>query len=501
MKILKGGPVLTHDPPNCICKNLFDQALKYATLKFYHAAIEAYKAILACANDHEMKDVVWDELGKIFVQLGEIDHARSAFTHAVELSQDPVSRIRFQMHLALIERRSGNSQEARLILETLLHSDIPIPHSLLASLLGNYGMLLGELGQLDDALCNLNKSLQLAITHQLLFILPEIYTNRAMAHLERKQFEKADEDLAKAHQFGNYAYLPAYTVQTQLDFALDQLDDAMETAKRALDVVWRSYLQFEREEIASLSQILAIVAYHAGNPSLALRLLQKASVMFGRSRNWPAWQTAQTLQESWSAPLSHKHPTYPLTAEEWTKLEQFVVLLDVTDALELIEPNFAHLLDIRTFYTRALAKVCPETANDEPSAVFLSRLADYGLTMVEPEIIKDPKRSMEAWKRYQQHPFFTLEMLTVEWLPGNVYTAIFHHHEAYDGTGFPFHLAGDEISPLARIVAITDLYAQSVTRGVAHTAALEEIKQLSGTRFDPRYVAFFCDLFHLSSKE
>ncbi|WP_143216062.1 HD domain-containing phosphohydrolase [Ferroacidibacillus organovorans] len=443
-----------------------------------------------------MNDAVWDELGKIFVQLGTVDHARSAFIQAIELSRDPVQRIRFQMHLALIERRNGKNQEARLILESLLQTEIHIPFILQASLLGNYGMLLGELGLLDESLHFLNESLQIALAHQLDYILPEIYTNRAMAHLELNQFEKASDDLARAHQYGDYAYLPAYTVQTQLDFALNQLDDATKTAKRALDVVWRSYLQFEREEIASLAQILAIVAHHAGDPSLALRLLQKALVMFGRARNWRAWQTAQTLQESWSVP-SHKRPTYPLTPEEWTKLEQFVILLDVTDALELIEPNFAHLLDVRTFYTRALAEVCPETAADETSAVFLSRLADYGLTMVEPEIIKNPHRSMDAWKRYQQHPFFTLEMLTVEWLPGNVYTAIFHHHEAYDGTGFPFHLAGDEITPLARMVAITDTYAQSVTRGVAHSAALQEIRQLSGTRFDPRYVASFCELFQI----
>jgi HD-GYP domain-containing protein (c-di-GMP phosphodiesterase class II) len=67
--------------------------------------------------------------------------------------------------------------------------------------------------------------------------------------------------------------------------------------------------------------------------------------------------------------------------------------------------------------------------------------------------------------------------------------AIEHHHQRFDGSGYPDGLRGEEIPLWARIIGLTDAYANMVTEqsfGSARTPeqALDELSNMSGTRFD-----------------
>jgi hypothetical protein len=77
---------------------------------------------------------------------------------------------------------------------------------------------------------------------------------------------------------------------------------------------------------------------------------------------------------------------------------------------------------------------------------------------------------------------------------------ILHHHERFAGHGYPYGLRANEIPLGARIVAIADAYDamthdRPYKRAMSHDAAILELKQHSGTQFDPELVALFCDLF------
>jgi putative nucleotidyltransferase with HDIG domain len=74
-----------------------------------------------------------------------------------------------------------------------------------------------------------------------------------------------------------------------------------------------------------------------------------------------------------------------------------------------------------------------------------------------------------------------------------------HHHEDYDGTGYPSGLAGERIPVAARIIRVADAYdAMTSPRpfrdALTHEAAVEELHRGAGTRFDPEVVAAFCGL-------
>jgi len=77
-----------------------------------------------------------------------------------------------------------------------------------------------------------------------------------------------------------------------------------------------------------------------------------------------------------------------------------------------------------------------------------------------------------------------------------VLPAILHHHEYYDGSGYPGHLAGDEIPLDARIIAVADSFDAMVAdrpyrKGLGVMEAARELERCAGTQFDPAIVACF----------
>ena len=81
-----------------------------------------------------------------------------------------------------------------------------------------------------------------------------------------------------------------------------------------------------------------------------------------------------------------------------------------------------------------------------------------------------------------------------------------HHHEKYDGTGYPDGLKGEDIPLISRILAIANEFAvitfdRSYAESKTNEKALEELKQRSGKDFDPYLVDQFVSIFDLHSNE
>ena len=75
--------------------------------------------------------------------------------------------------------------------------------------------------------------------------------------------------------------------------------------------------------------------------------------------------------------------------------------------------------------------------------------------------------------------------------------AVLQHHEHFDGNGYPYGLSGEDISPIARVLAVSDAYdamtsARPYRPAVTPEEAFAELQQFANKQFDPKIVAIFC---------
>jgi HD-GYP domain-containing protein (c-di-GMP phosphodiesterase class II) len=131
-----------------------------------------------------------------------------------------------------------------------------------------------------------------------------------------------------------------------------------------------------------------------------------------------------------------------------------------------------------------------------------ARLHDIGKLFISEEILLSPgKLSDESRALMQTHTVRGAELLSRASSPTVRLAAQVarHHHERWDGTGYPDRLKGDEIPLVARITALADVYdalrhERSYKSAWSHEAAVREITAGRGTHFDPELTDIFLQM-------
>ncbi|MGI8540335.1 MAG: HD-GYP domain-containing protein [Rubrobacteraceae bacterium] len=118
-------------------------------------------------------------------------------------------------------------------------------------------------------------------------------------------------------------------------------------------------------------------------------------------------------------------------------------------------------------------------------------LHDVGKIGVPDDILKKPGSLTEAeFDEIKRHTIMGASVIAQIPTLADIVPIIRHHHEHFDGRGYPDGLRGDDIPHLARIVSVADAYDSMVRdrpyrKGLTHEAALEEIENNAGTQFAP----------------
>lgn len=124
-------------------------------------------------------------------------------------------------------------------------------------------------------------------------------------------------------------------------------------------------------------------------------------------------------------------------------------------------------------------------------------LHDVGkLGVPEYILLKPGPLNREEFVRTSNHAATGARILRDVPFAWDVSQMVRHHHERYDGAGYPDHIGGDEIPLGARIIAVAEVYDSLISErcyrgGWPHKQAVEHIQQLSGTHFDPKVVDAF----------
>jgi diguanylate cyclase (GGDEF)-like protein/putative nucleotidyltransferase with HDIG domain len=171
--------------------------------------------------------------------------------------------------------------------------------------------------------------------------------------------------------------------------------------------------------------------------------------------------------------------------------------------------SLAKAVDARDTYTGSHSERVSELAAKvakrlglDAEQVELTRLAgslhDLGKLAIPEEILRKPGTLTDSERlvleRHPQIGFRMLDSLGVD----PVADLVLHHHERWDGAGYPDGLRGDKIPLGARIIFVTDAYDAMTSDRVyrpkrSSPAALAELERCAGTQFDPGIVAAFAE--------
>ena len=141
-------------------------------------------------------------------------------------------------------------------------------------------------------------------------------------------------------------------------------------------------------------------------------------------------------------------------------------------------------------YSTAIAREMGADQRETDTLWDAALVCDVGMALLPQDTISqtvplDPARQAQIMR----HPLVSVEILTATGIMKHVLPLVRHHHEFFDGTGYPDGLSGEAIPLGARILAVADAFEAMTTNGrFTPEQATAEMQHMAGSQFDPRVV-------------
>ena len=126
---------------------------------------------------------------------------------------------------------------------------------------------------------------------------------------------------------------------------------------------------------------------------------------------------------------------------------------------------------------------------------YAALLHDVGLLMMPGHLLGAPApHTLNDYALIQSHPREGAALLTSYTFLQVAARLIAHHHERWDGAGYPYGLRGEYIPASARILAIADVFDSITSRTNSWDSALRTLHASAGSQFDPAFCVTFIEL-------
>ncbi len=197
-----------------------------------------------------------------------------------------------------------------------------------------------------------------------------------------------------------------------------------------------------------------------------------------------------------------------ITQKAASAIENIALYENIYDNLFSTLFAFVTALEVRDLYTRrhstrvaryahmiAEEMGCSEEELDVIN--FAGSLHDIGKIGIRDDILLKPGRlTDEEYEKIKEHPVIGADIISKLGLWDREMEIIRHHHERFDGKGYPDGLKGGDIPKLARIMSVADCYDamasdRAYRKKMEKSLVLKIIRKNSGTQFDPQVVEAF----------
>jgi putative nucleotidyltransferase with HDIG domain len=197
-----------------------------------------------------------------------------------------------------------------------------------------------------------------------------------------------------------------------------------------------------------------------------------------------------------------------ITQKAASAIENIALYENIYDNLFSTLFAFVTALEVRDLYTRkhstrvaryahmiAEEMGCSEEELDVIN--FAGSLHDIGKIGIRDDILLKPGRlTDEEYEKIKEHPVIGADIISKLGLWDREMEIIRHHHERFDGKGYPDGLKGEDIPKLARIMSVADCYDamasdRAYRKKMEKSLVLKIIRKNAGTQFDPQVVEAF----------
>lgn len=172
-------------------------------------------------------------------------------------------------------------------------------------------------------------------------------------------------------------------------------------------------------------------------------------------------------------------------------------LAALVEVVELRDPYTAGHSRRVAATARLIAHQLGLTAEEADTVESAGQVHDIGKVAVDPHVLlKTSKLSEEEWSQMQLHPVHGANVVDRFATYRQGATFVRHHHERWDGDGYPDRISGEEIPLGARILAVADSFDAMTSdrpyrEGMATERAIAILEEGAGTQWDPRVVEAF----------
>lgn len=257
-----------------------------------------------------------------------------------------------------------------------------------------------------------------------------------------------------------------------------------------------SLTELEREVIfLNLAQTLCLIPLRAGEHALGLLMLGEARSEEREPFTADKLRLARSIGDQAASAL---HRAQLFARLELSYYQTVLALAKAVDARDTYTSDHAQrLADMAVAIGRELG-ISPDELEDIRYGAILH---DIGKIGIPDAILQKPARlDAHEWRHMRQHPVIGAQILAPVPRLAGAAQIVRHHHERYDGTGYPDGLAGEAIPLAARILTVVDAYSAITDARVykparSHEEAIAELKHHAGTQFDPAIVETFIRLF------